>query len=65
MDILYVSNEKMQRSYRSEAIFNKICTIKNMIPTIKDISVYSKQFHQLKSNVFLLLDNIRKMREFK
>ena len=65
MDILYVCNEKMQRSYRSEAIFNKICTIKNMIPTIKDISVYSKQFHQLKSNVFLLLDNIRKMREFK
>ena len=65
MDILYVSNEKMQRSYRSDAIFNKICTIRNMVPNIKGISSYSKKIHELKNTVFLLLDNIRKMREFK
>ncbi len=27
MDILYVCNEKMRKSYMLEAIFNKICTI--------------------------------------
>ena len=42
MDILYVCNEKMRRSYILEAIFNKIFTINNIDPYVKYISIYSK-----------------------
>lgn len=65
MDILYVYTENMQRSYMLEAIFNKLCTTSNIDPYVKNISVNSKIFHQLKNNVFLLLDKIRKIIVFK
>ena len=65
MDILYVCTEGMQRSYILEEIFNKICTTSNIAPYVKNISVNSNIFHQLKNNVFLLLDKIRKIIVFK
>lgn len=65
MDILYICNEKMRRSYFIEAIFNKIFTENNIEPYVKDISNYSKFFDGLKNNVFLLLDNTRKIMVFK
>ena len=65
MDILYVCTENMRRLDMLEAILNKICTINNIDPYVKYISVYSKKFNQLKNNVFLLLDKIRKIIVFK
>ena len=64
MDILYISKEKMERSYNIEAIFNKICTINNIQPYVVDNSIYSKFFDGIKNNVFLLSDNIRKIMAF-
>jgi protein-tyrosine-phosphatase len=65
MDILYVCTKNMPRDYMIEAILNKICTINNIDPYVKDISIYSRKFHQLKNNIFLLLDKIRKIIVFK
>ncbi len=59
MDILYVCTENMRRRDMLEAILN------NIDPYVKYISVYSKKFNQLKNNVFLLLDKIRKIIVFK
>jgi len=65
MDILCVCTENMRRSYRFEAILNKICTMNNIDPYVRDISIFSKIFYELKNNVFLLLDKIRKIIVFK
>ena len=68
MDILYVCNEKMRRSYMLEAIFNRICTINNISPitlNIKNNLVCLEKNNGLKNSVFLLLDKIRKMMTFK
>ena len=65
MDILYVCTKGMRRSCMLKAILNRICTINNIDPYVKDISVYSKIFHQLKNNIFLLLDKITKIIVFK
>lgn len=65
MDILYVCNGKMQRSYILEAIFNKICIINKIVPDGRNISVPSKQINGLKNNIFLLLDKIKKIVVFK
>jgi len=61
MDILYVWNEKKQRNYMLESIINKICTISNIDPYVKSISIYSKIVDGLNDNVFLLLDKIMKI----
>jgi len=61
MDILYVWNEKKQRNYMLESILNKICTISNIDPYVKSISIYSKIVDGLNDNVFLLLDKIMKI----
>ena len=61
MDILYVWNEKKQRNYMLESILNKICTISNIDPYVKSISIYSKIVNGLNDNVFLLLDKIMKI----
>lgn len=65
MDILYVCNEKVQRSFMSQAIFHKIRNISNSDPCVRSTSIFSKKFYELKNNLFSLLDNIRKMREAK
>jgi hypothetical protein len=64
MDILYVCTKDIQRSYM-KAILNRICIINNIDPYVRAISIYSKKFHQLKNNIFLLLDKIRKIIVFK
>ena len=65
MDILYVCNEKMRRSYILEATFNKIFTINNIDSDVQYNSAYSKIFGALKNNVFLLIDKIMKIMVFK
>lgn len=65
MDILCVCNENMRKRYMLEAFLNKICTINNIDPYVKNSSIISKIFHQLKNNIFLLLDKIRKIIVFK
>ena len=64
MDILYICNEKMLSTYNIEAIFNKIC-IDDIDPYVACVLIYSKAFDGLKNNVFLLLDNIRKIKALK
>lgn len=64
MDIMYICNEKMRRNYNIEAIFNKTC-IGNVDPYVTCVSIYSKAFDGLKKNVFLLLDNIRRIKALK
>lgn len=65
MDILYISNKKIRKSYIIEAIFNIRCTINNIDPYVGYISIYSKKINGLKNDLFLLLDNIRKVIAFK
>ncbi|MGH4138487.1 hypothetical protein [Clostridium sp.] len=65
MDILYVCNEKMRRSYILGALFNKIFTKNNIDSYVQYISTYSKTFGGLKNNVFLLLDKLMKIMVFK
>ncbi|MBU3189017.1 hypothetical protein K9O30_09120 [Clostridium bowmanii] len=65
MDILYVCNEKMRKSYNLEAIFNKIFTKNNIDSYVQYIPTYSKIPGGLKNNVFLLLDKIMKIMVFK
>jgi len=50
-----------QRNYMLESILNKICTISNIDPYFKSISIYSKIVNGLNDNVFLLLDKIMKI----
>ncbi|MBU3159346.1 hypothetical protein KPL37_06215 [Clostridium frigoris] len=64
MDILYVCNEKMKRSYILEAIFNKICIVNNIVPQIRNILFSSKQIKASKNNVYLLFDKIWKIVAF-
>jgi len=65
MDILYIDNEKMQRSYMIEAICNKLFTINNIESCVACIPIYSKFFDGLKNNIFLLWNNTRKIVVFK
>ncbi|MFT5874541.1 MAG: hypothetical protein ACI8WT_003511 [Clostridium sp.] len=65
MGTLYICNEKMQRSYMIEAIFNKIYTTNNIRPYVKYISGSLKKNDALKNNIFLLLDKIREIVAFK
>ncbi len=65
MDILYVYAEDMRKSYILDAILNKACITNNIDPYVRDISIYSKVFYELKNNIFLLLDKIRKIIVFK
>ena len=62
--VFYICNEKMLSIYNIEAIFNKIC-IDNIDPYVACVSINSKTFDGLKNNVFLLLDNIRKIKAIK
>jgi len=64
MDILYICNEKMRRSYIINDICNKTFTVNNIEPYVLYISIYSKFFDGLKNNVFLLWDNTRKIMAF-
>jgi len=48
MDILYICDEKMRRSYMLEAISNKICTINNKSTHVENILVYLKKLKNLK-----------------
>jgi hypothetical protein len=61
MGILYNSNEKMQIGVNLEAIFNKIITLYTIDPCVKYISDITQKFEELNNNIFLLLDNIRKI----
>ncbi|WP_291634574.1 hypothetical protein [Clostridium sp.] len=61
MGTLYICNEKMQRSYMIEAIFNKIYTINCIDPYVKHVSIDSKKNDVLMNNIFLLLDKIKKI----
>ncbi|MGH4126147.1 MAG: hypothetical protein ACREV6_24845 [Clostridium sp.] len=65
MDILYICNEKMRKSYIIEAIFNKIFTVNNIGPCVVYIPIYSKFFDGLRNNAFLLWDNTKKIMVFK
>jgi len=65
MDIFYICNEKMRRSYRLEAIFNKIRIMNNIVHLDRYISIYSNKVNRFKNNVFLLLDKIKKVVVFK
>ncbi|MCB2306375.1 hypothetical protein LGL08_08915 [Clostridium estertheticum] len=64
MDILYVCNEKMERSYILEAIFNKICIINKIAPQVRNILFSLKQIGSSKNNVYLLFDKIWKIVAF-
>ena len=64
MDILYICNKKMRRSYIIDAICNKLFTVNNIEPYVLYISIYSKFFDGLKNNVFLLWGNTRKIMAF-
>ena len=64
MDVLYVCNEKIQKNYMLEVIFNKICTINNVDPYVKSIPRYSKKINRLNNNLFLLLNKARKITVF-
>jgi hypothetical protein len=64
MDILYVYNKKMRESYVLQAIFNKICTIDNISPMIRENSVYFRKNNLLKNNMILLLYKYRKIMAF-
>ena len=64
MDILYVCNEKMERSYILEAIFNKICSINKIVPQVSNILFSLKQINSSKNNVYLLFDKIWKIVAF-
>ncbi|MBW9171802.1 hypothetical protein [Clostridium estertheticum] len=64
MDILYVCNEKMKRSYILEAVFNKICIINKIVPQVKNILFSLKQISSSKNNVYLLFDKIWKIVAF-
>ncbi|MBX4266177.1 hypothetical protein [Clostridium estertheticum] len=64
MDILYVCNEKMKRSYILEAVFNKICIMNKIVPQVKNILFSLKQISSSKNNVYLLFDKIWKIVAF-
>ncbi|MBU3101345.1 MULTISPECIES: hypothetical protein [Clostridium] len=64
MDILYVCNEKMERSYILEAVFNKICIINKIVPQVSNILFSLKQINSSKNNVYLLFDKIWKIVAF-
>ncbi|MCB2354847.1 hypothetical protein [Clostridium estertheticum] len=64
MDILYVCNEKMKRSYILEAVFNKICIINKIVPQVRNILFSLKQISSSKNNVYLLFDKIWKIVAF-
>ncbi|MBW9152468.1 hypothetical protein [Clostridium estertheticum] len=64
MDILYVCNEKMKRSYILEAVFNKICIINKIVPQGSNILFSLKQISSSKNNVYLLFDKIWKIVAF-
>ncbi|MBU3143149.1 hypothetical protein [Clostridium sp. CF012] len=65
MDILYICNDKMRKSYIREAICNEIFTVNNIGTYVTYTTIYSKFFDGLKNNVFLLWDNTRKIMVFK
>ena len=65
MDALYVYNKEMRRANMLEAILNETCSTNIIDPFVKNISTYSKVFHEFVSNIFLLLDNIKKIVVFK
>lgn len=65
MDILYICNEKMRKSYIIEAICNKLFTVNNIGTYVVYTPIYSKFFDGLKNNVFLLWDNMREIMVFK
>lgn len=65
MDVLYVCNKEMLRTHGLEATLNKTCSTNSIDPFVKNISMYSKIFHELMNNIFLLLDNIEKIMVFK
>ena len=60
MDILYIFNKKMRRNYNIKAIFNKIC-IGIIDPYVTRVSIYLKAFDGLNNNVFLLMNNTRRI----
>ncbi|MCB2341873.1 hypothetical protein [Clostridium estertheticum] len=64
MDILYVCNERMKRSYILEAVFNKICIINKIVPQVRNILFSLKQISSSKNNVYLLFDKIWKIVAF-
>jgi hypothetical protein len=65
MDVLYVYNIKMLRIYRLEAILNKTCSADIIDPFVKKSLICSKGFHEFVNNIFMLLDNIKKIMVFK
>ncbi|MBU3214937.1 hypothetical protein LL033_08875 [Clostridium estertheticum] len=64
MDILYVCNEKMERSYILKAVFDKICIINKIVPQVRNILFSLKQINSSKNNVYLLFDKIWKIVAF-
>jgi len=65
MKVLYVCNKEMLRTNMLEAILSKTCSMVSNDPFVKNFSTYSKIFHELVSNIFLLSDNIKKIMVFK
>ena len=65
MDILYICNEEMRKSYIIEAICNKLFTVNNIGTYVMYTPICSKFFDGLRINIFLLCDNTRKIMAFK
>ena len=65
MEVLYVCNKEMLRTNMLEAILSKTCSMISNDPIIKNFETYSKIFHKLVSNIFLLSDNIKRIMVFK
>jgi hypothetical protein len=63
--VLYVCNKEMRRTNMLGAILNKAYSTNGIDSFVKNISTCSKIFHDLVNNIFLLLDNIKKIMVFK
>ncbi|MCB2289194.1 hypothetical protein LGK97_05380 [Clostridium sp. CS001] len=65
MEVLYVCNNEMRRTNMLEAILNKAYGTGGIDSLVKNISTCLKVFNELMNNIFLLLDNIKKIMVFK